>query len=101
MKITLRTVGGFTGPAGAQTRVVDVDALPPADAARFRGHLTSAVPEGLPRKILKALPQPWDFVRHLKIEDGETVRELQFHDEAASASLRQLVQEIEDLSAQP
>lgn len=99
MKITLRTVGGFTGPAGAQTHVVDVDGLPPADADRFRGHVMSAVPEGLPTRIMKALPQPWDFVRHLKIEDGGSVRELQFHDEAASASLRQLVQEIEELSA--
>jgi len=98
VKITLRTVGGFTGPAGAQTHVVDVDELPPADAERLLGHVTSAVPEGLPRKLMKAAPQPWDFVRHLKIEDGETVREFQFHDEAASVSLRQLVQEIEELS---
>jgi hypothetical protein len=99
MKIILRTVGGFTGPAGAQTHVVDVDELSPADAKRFLDHVARAAPSGLPNRLMKALPQPWDFVRHLRIEDGESVREFQFHDEAAPASLRELVEEIEELSA--
>lgn len=99
MKITLRTVGGFAGPAGAQTHVVDVDELSPADARRFLDHVAKAVPSGLPRRLMKKLPQPWDFVRHLKIEDGENVHEFQFHDDAATESLRELVKEIEELSA--
>jgi len=98
MRITLRTVGGFTGPAGAQTRVVDVEALSPAEADRIRACAARALPEELPRRLMKDVPQPWDFVRHLKIEDGGTVRELQFHDDAAPTALRDLVRLIERLS---
>jgi hypothetical protein len=94
MRLALHCVGGFTGPAGAQTRSVDVDGLPPADAARVRGLVQALDPARLPATLLKARPQPWDFTYTLTIDDG-TSRQVRFHLDAAPAALRELVGIVE------
>jgi hypothetical protein len=89
-------VGGFTGPAGAEVRTVEVDGLTQAEAARFRGQVAKVDFPSLPRALLKASPRPWDFVRHLRVEDGDIVHEIRFHDDAAPAPLKALVEAIEE-----
>jgi hypothetical protein len=75
---------------------IDVDRLGQPDATRLRDAVARAGLPGLPRALLKTSPQPWDFVRHLRVEDGETVHEIRFHDDAAPPALRALVEAIEE-----
>nr|AGU09983.1 hypothetical protein [uncultured organism] len=94
MRLSLHCVGGFTGPAGAQTRTVDLDRLAPADAARLRALVDSLGPAQLPPSLLKPRPQPWDFVYTLTIENGAP-RRLHFHTDAAPPALRELAALLE------
>jgi hypothetical protein len=96
MRLSLHSVGGFTGPAGAQTRSVDVDRLPAADAARVRALVQALDVAHLPATLLKARPQSWDFTYTLTIEDGAE-RQVRFHLDAAPPALRDLVEFIENL----
>jgi hypothetical protein len=91
MRLSLHCVGGFTGPAGAQTRSVDVDSLPAGEAARVRGLVQALDPARLPATLLKAQPQPWDFTYTLTIDH----RQVRFHVDAAPAALRELVEILE------
>ena len=91
MRLSLHCVGGFTGPAGAENRSVDVDSLAAADAARVRGLVQALDLAQLPATLLKARPQPWDFTYTLTV-DGRQVR---FHLDAAPPALRELVEVIE------
>lgn len=90
MRLSLHCVGGFTGPAGAQTREVDLDRLPAAEAQRLQALLQAADLARLPPSLLKSRPQPWDFVYTLTVENGAR-RQLRFHTDAAPAPLSELV----------
>lgn len=92
MRLSLHSVGGFTGPAGAQTHSVDVERLPAADAARVRALVQALDVEHLPATLLKARPQSWDFTYTLTVDD----RQVRFHLDAAPAALRDLVEFIEN-----
>jgi len=94
MRITLRSVGGFTGPAGAATRSLDLDALPSAEASRIRALVAAADFFALPSKLMKRAPQSWDFVHRLEIEEKGTTHVVQFHDDAASEPLRALLASV-------
>jgi hypothetical protein len=94
MRLSLHCVGGFTGPAGAQTRDVDVDSLTASDAARARGLVRALDLAQLPPTLLKARPQSWDFTYTLTIDDG-TPHQVRFHLDAAPPALRELVEFIE------
>jgi len=87
MRLSLQCVGGFTGPAGAQTRSVDVDDLPAAERTRVQALVQALDSAQLPATLLKAQPQPWDFTYTLTV-DG---KQLRFHVDAAPAALRELV----------
>jgi len=89
MRLSLHCTGGFTGPAGAQTRAVDLDHVPPAKATRLRALVQALDPGQLPASLMKARPQPWDFVYTLTIENGAR-RQLRFHLDAAPPLLREL-----------
>jgi hypothetical protein len=91
MRVSLHCVGGFTGPAGAQTRSVDVDSLPAAERTRVQALVQALDVAGLPATLLKPRPQPWDFTYTLTV-DGRQVR---FHLDAAPAPLRELVGVLE------
>lgn len=90
MRLSLHCVGGFTGPAGAQTRSVDLDRLPAAEAKRLQTLLHALDLAQLPACLLKPRPQPWDFVYTLTVDNGEP-RQLRFHTDAVPAPLRELV----------
>jgi hypothetical protein len=94
MKLSLQCVGGFTGPAGAQTRSVDVDCLPPADAARLRALVQALDPARLPAALMKARPQSWDFVYTLTVDDG-ACHVVRFHIDGAPPALRELAEMLE------
>jgi hypothetical protein len=87
MRLTLHTAGGFTGPAGAQTRSVDLDKLPAAAAERLRALVASIDFDALPASITQQRPQSSDLVHTLEVDDGGRVRKLRFHNEAAPAPL--------------
>ncbi len=70
MRASLRSVGGFVGPAGAKTRTVDVDSLSREKASKVRQLVEASGFFKLPPKILKAAPASWDFIHHLEIEEG-------------------------------
>jgi hypothetical protein len=91
MRLTLHTVGGFTGPAGAQTRTVDLDKLDPAEASRLRTLVESIDFDALPPSITKQRPQSWDFMQTLEVvgDDGRT-HKVRFHSEAAPPALSEL-----------
>ena len=90
MRLSLHCVGGFTGPAGAQTRSVELDGLPAPDAARLRALLQALDLPRLAGPLLKPRPQPWDFVYTLTVENGAR-HQLRFHTDAAPAALGELV----------
>lgn len=90
MRLSLHCVGGFTGPAGAQTRTVDLDRLPASEAERLRALLASADLACLPASLMKTHPQPWDFAYTLTVENGAR-HQLRFHTDAAPAALGELV----------
>jgi hypothetical protein len=91
MRLSLHSVGGFTGPAGAQDKSVDVDRLPAAQGARVRGLVQALDLAQLPATLLKPRPQPWDFTYTLTVDD----RQVRFHLDAAPAALRELVDYLE------
>lgn len=94
MRLSLHCVGGFTGAAGAQTRTVDVDRLPPAEAGQVRKLVAGLDLAHLPATLLKAHPQPWDFLYTLTIANG-SVHECRFHVDGAPGGLRELVEILE------
>lgn len=94
MRLSLHCVGGFTGPAGAQTRDVDVDALPAPDAARLHGLVQALDLARLPPTLMKPRPQPWDFVYTLTVDDG-ACHQVRFHTDGAPPALRELTDILE------
>lgn len=94
MRLSLDCTGGFTGAAGAQTRSVDVDALPPAKAAHLRTLVGAIDFAQAPASLMKPRPQPWDFTYTLTVDDGAS-RQLRFHGDAAPAPLKALADTLE------
>lgn len=90
MRLSLHCTGGFTGPAGAQTRSVDVDALPAPDAAHLRTLVRSLDLARLPATLLKTQPQSWDFTYTLTVDEGGACRSLRFHADGAPPALQEL-----------
>ncbi len=90
MQLTLRIVGGFTGPAGAERHQVCLDQLPEAQAERLRALVAAAGLAGLPDQLRKPAPAAWDFTFQLTIRDGGHERTLCFHRDVAPEGLRAL-----------
>jgi hypothetical protein len=96
MRLSLHTVGGFTGPVGAQTRTVELDRLPPAQAGRLRALVHSLDFTALPASITKARPQSWDFLHTLEVSGDGADRKVSFHSEAAPPALRELADALSE-----
>jgi hypothetical protein len=98
MRVSLRSVGGFTGPAGAVTRTIDVDALPNDRKAKALEVINAARVFERPAKIMLEHPRPWDFQHVLEVDDGPRSRRIVLHEAAADDSLRELLDWIQEES---
>jgi hypothetical protein len=96
LKLSLRSIGGFAGPAGAIARTVDLDALP-EDRRRQAYQLVEAAHVfDCPAKIMLKSPQSWDFRHVLDVDDGARSHRIELHLDAADKPLRELVTWLED-----
>ncbi|KQQ39930.1 hypothetical protein ASF61_03700 [Duganella sp. Leaf126] len=87
---TLRCTGGFTGPAGAQTRSVDLAALPQDQAQQLEALLQSCDFFALPDRLGKPAPQSWDFLYDLQVEHGGHTHTVRYYRDAAPPPLQAL-----------
>src|SRR5690242_2206075 len=91
MKISLQSSGGFTGPAGAVTRTVDLDALPEEERRKAKTLVDAAHVFDRPARMKLASPRPWDFTHVLEVQDGARSHRIELHLDAVDAPLRALV----------
>lgn len=97
IRLVLRCTGGFTGPAGAQTRTVDLAALPAAKAQQLQ-HLVQACDfAALPQRIAKPAPQSWDFEYSLEVQSGGQSHTVKFHKDEAPPALQKLTEALDEL----
>ena len=94
MHITLKIVGGFTGPAAPEIHEVHLDQLSPADARRLRELVATAGFFSLPPDIRKRAPASWNFRHELTVRDAGKVHTVRFHLDAVPATLRALCDEV-------
>lgn len=96
MRIELRSVGGFTGPAGAEVKRIDTEKLSKSEAQKIIPLIESAHLFDQPEQMKLSSPKSWDFKYTLTVDDGKRRRVLEFHKSAAPLSLQELVDEIEE-----
>lgn len=94
MKMTLTCTGGFAGPAGAQTRTVDLAQLPPDQAAQFAALLHATDFFALPDQLAKPAPQSWDFRYDLEVAEGGHTHTVRYYLDAAPEQLKALTETI-------
>jgi len=95
VKLSLRSAGGFTGPAGAMTRTFDLETLPEARRLLGRALVEAAHVFDRPAKTMLTAPHPWDFIYTLETNDGARSHRIEFHLDAVDDSLRALVTWLE------
>jgi emfourin len=96
MKLSLRSVGGVTGPAGAITHTVDLSAMPPEQRARPTALVEAAQPFQLAERYLSKSPKPWDFRFTLTVDENGRQRTIEFHLAAAPPALRALAEWLQE-----
>jgi hypothetical protein len=96
-KLVLRATGGFTGPAGAQTRSADLSALPAAAAQPFQQLLQESDFFALPDTLSKPAPQSWDFQYTLQVQSGGRSKTVNYYLDAAPKALQKLTAALEEL----
>ncbi|WP_199538380.1 MULTISPECIES: protealysin inhibitor emfourin [unclassified Duganella] len=95
-RLSLRCTGGFTGPAGAQTRTVDLSLLPPHQAHELEHLLTASDFFALPDQLLKPAPCSSDFLYDLKVDQGQQAHCIRYHLDAAPAPLKELTDKLSE-----
>lgn len=96
MRLILTCSGGFTGPAGAQTRTVDLAQLPPEQASQLQQLLQASDFFALPPTLVKPAPQSWDFKYRLEVDDGGQAHCVSYHLDEASPPLKELTEKLND-----
>lgn len=96
MRLILKCTGGFAGPAGAQTRTVDLEQLSQEQASQFQQLLQASDFFTLPSKLVKPAPQSWDFKYQLEVDDGSAAHCVIYHLDEASPPLKQLTEKLND-----
>lgn len=100
MHLILRCTGGFTGPAGSQTRSLDLARLPAEQAQQLQALVQACDFFSLPEQLAKPAPQPWDFQYTLEVADdgdGGHAHAVLYHLDAAPPPLQALTQQLSDL----
>lgn len=91
MRLVLKSTGGFTGPAGAQTRTADTAALPAGEGTRLRQLVRDCDFFALPASMQAPAPQSWDFLYTLTVQADDGLRHtVSYHLDAAPPALREL-----------
>lgn len=96
MKIKLTCTGGFAGPAGAQTRNVDLADLPPEQAQQLQALLQSCDFFALPDVLAKTAPQSWDFQYDLQVDHGGQSHTVRYYLDAAPSALQALTEKLNE-----
>jgi hypothetical protein len=96
MRLILKCTGGFAGPAGAQTRTVDLAQLPQEQAGQLQHLLQASDFFALPPTLVKPAPQSWDFKYQLEVDDGGAAHCVVYHLDEASPSLKELTEKLND-----
>ncbi|WP_154382981.1 protealysin inhibitor emfourin [Duganella guangzhouensis] len=96
MRLTLTCTGGFAGPAGAQTRTVDLAQLPQEQASQLEQLLHASDFFALPPKLIKEAPKSWDFQYDLKVDGDGQAHCVRYHLDEASPSLKQLTEKLNE-----
>ncbi len=90
MRLILRCTGGFTGPAGAQTRTVDLAQLPPRQASELEQLLRASDFFALQPKLVKEAPKSWDFQYDLDVDEDGQSHCVRYHRDDAPPPLKAL-----------
>jgi hypothetical protein len=96
MRMKLRCTGGFAGPAGAQTRTIDLAQLPPVQAEQMHRMVEACDFFALPEKLVKDAPKSWDFQYDLEVDEGDKAHTIRYHLDAVPDPLRALTEKIND-----
>ena len=96
MRMTLRCTGGFAGPAGAQTRTIDLAQLPHEQAEQMQQMVQACDFFALPEKLVKNEPKSWDFQYDLEVDEGRQAHTVHYHLDAVPEQLRALTEKIND-----
>lgn len=96
MKLLLEVSGGFTGPAGKQRVEVDLDQLPPAEAAKLRAELEHIPASAWGSTFSLAHPKPWDFRHVLSVTSADGVRVVTFQSGAGPAALSEIAKSLRE-----
>lgn len=96
-RLILKCTGGFTGPAGAQTRTVELSQLPQPQAQELEQLLTASCFFTLPEKLTKTAPQSSDFLYDLKVDEGQQAHCVRYHLDAAPAPLKELTHKLNEV----
>lgn len=99
MRIILHCTGGFTGPAGAQTRSVDLGRLAPEQAQQLEALVQACDFFALPAQLAKPAPQSWDFQYTLEVDAGAHVHTVHYHLDAAPQPLQALTRQLSEAVA--
>jgi len=96
MRMTLRCTGGFAGPAGAQTRTIDLSQLPQDQASELQNMVMACDFFSLPDQLVKPEPKSWDFQYDLEVDEGEQAHSVRYHLDAAPPPLQALTEKLND-----
>jgi hypothetical protein len=96
MRLILKCTGGFAGPAGAQTRTVDLAQLPSAQASELEQLLRASDFFALHPKLVKEAPKSWDFQYDLEVDDGGQAHCVRYHLDEAPGPLKELTEKLND-----
>ena len=93
MRVSLAVKGGIHGVPATASVDLEQAAAPQADL--IRRLVAASGFFGLPPKLRKDRPRPWDFDYTVSVEDGARSHTVTCHKDAAPEGLRKLIEALE------